>query len=224
MYSLSSKWHLITSIVLFSVIITCSYLFVDDHLAFCTQDLREQFYVPLRILSILTSPATQLVIWPSLFLWYLLVKKSEKIGAYLYPLIASLILTNAIVRVIKVLFGRSRPDIFLSNGIYHLKLISFQSVFSSLPSGHAATTAAIMGFFAARYPRYSFLFIAVSVTLSLCRVFIGAHYLSDILVGNFIGLYVSWMFYFQTTKTAPAYLDYTQGKLSVWNKRILSKN
>lgn len=224
MQSISNKLHIVLNVALFSLLMICCYLFVDDHLAFCTQDLREPFYVPLRILSIITSPATQLVIWTSAFLWFLLIKKKPMTCCTLYPMIASLILTNAIVRVIKVLFGRSRPDIFLSDGIYHLKLISFQRVFSSLPSGHAASVAAIMGFLAARYPKHALLCISLSIVISLCRVFIGAHYLSDILVGNFIGLYVSWIFYFQEQQIDPSYLDYTHREWALWRARILFKN
>lgn len=202
---------------------TMCYFFIDDHLASCTQDLRDTLYIPLRILSIIISPASQLVLWTVLFFWYLVIKRSEKACFTLYPLIASLILTNALVRIIKVFFGRSRPDIFLTNGIYHLKMISFQRIFSSLPSGHAATLAAIMGFLAARYPRHALLFISLSVIVSLCRVFIGAHYLSDILVGNFLGLYVSWIIYFQEGNEEPAYLDYTRGT-SLWNTLKAYKN
>lgn len=219
----SKKLQILVSIIFFSMLMALCYFFVDDHLAFCTQDLRDKFYVPLRILSILISPATQLVIWTVLFFWYLVIKKSERICFTLYPLIASLILTNALVRVIKVFFGRSRPDIFLTNGIYHLNMISFQRIFSSLPSGHAATLAAIMGFLAARYPRHAILFISLSVIISLCRVFIGAHYLSDILVGNFLGLYVSWIIYFQESMSEPAYLDYTKGE-SLWKILRVSRN
>lgn len=216
MQSMSNRMHIFLSVALFSIIVICSYLFIDDHLAFCTQRVRDKFYVPLRLLSILTSPASQLLIWTVIFLWALFIKKAEKLSLTLYPMLASLILTNVLVRIIKVLFGRSRPDIFLTNGIYHLKLISFQRVFSSLPSGHAATIAAIMGFLAARYPRHALSFICLSLLLSLCRVFIGAHYLSDILVGNFIGLYVSWIFYFQERTQPPAYLDYTKAELLPW--------
>jgi membrane-associated phospholipid phosphatase len=162
----------------------------------------------MRILSIFISPPTQLTIWTALFLWYLIIEKSEKISTYLYPMVASLILTNALVRVVKVFFGRSRPDMLLTDGIYHLKMISFQRIFSSLPSGHAATIAAIMGFLAARHPRYAFLYILGSIAISLCRVFIGAHYLTDILVGNFLGFYVSWIIYFQEHSKEPSYLHY----------------
>lgn len=218
---LSNKLQTIGIFALFAIIMVCSYLFVDDHLAYCTQDYREPFYIPLRILSILTSPALHLMVWTSLFLFALFIKKAQRLCVTLYPMLASLILTNALVRVIKVLFGRSRPDIFLTNGIYHLKMISFQRVFSSLPSGHAATIAAIMGFLAVKYPRYSLLCICFSVVISLCRVFIGAHYLSDVLVGNFLGLYTSWVLYYQQQAEDPAYLDYTK-KETLWKSRIRS--
>ncbi|MBM3192553.1 MAG: phosphatase PAP2 family protein [Chlamydiae bacterium] len=210
MTPISNRLRIFFHVVLFTVLMICCYCFIDDHLTLHTQHLRSSLYIPLRILSILISPPTQLVIWTSLFLWFLIIKKSQKISHTLYPMVASLILTNALVRIVKVFFGRSRPDMLLTDGIYHLKIISFQRIFSSLPSGHAATLAAIMGFLAARHPRYALLYILGSILLSLCRVFIGAHYLTDILVGNFLGFYVSWMIYFEESLDEPIYLEYTK--------------
>lgn len=207
---ISKKVPVFVNVILFGILMTCCYCFIDDRFALHTEHLRDSLYIPMRVLSILISPPTQLTIWTALFLWFLIVKKSEKISNYLYPMVASLILTNALVRLVKVFFGRSRPDMLLTDGIYHLKMISFQRLFSSLPSGHAATIAAIMGFLAARHPRYAFLYILGSIAISLCRVFIGAHYLTDILVGNFLGFYVSWIIYFQERLKDPSYLQYTQ--------------
>ncbi|MEI8300312.1 MAG: phosphatase PAP2 family protein [Chlamydiota bacterium] len=206
----SKKIPVFFNVILFGILMGCCYCFIDDRFALHTQHLRDGLYIPMRILSIFISPPTQLTIWTALFLWFLIIKKSDKISHYLYPMVASLILTNALVRVVKVFFGRSRPDMLLTDGIYHLKMISFQRIFSSLPSGHAATIAAIMGFLAARHPRYALLYILGSIAISLCRVFIGAHYLTDILVGNFLGFYVSWMIYFQESLQEPAYLQYTE--------------
>lgn len=207
--------------LLFTIMIAICYLFVDVPLTLYAQSLRHFLYIPLRIISIIISPPTQLLIWSCVLIYYLFIKKSVKYTLMFYPLAASLILSNTLVRVIKVIVGRSRPHVFLSNGIYHLNMISFDRIFSSLPSGHATTIGCVMGFLAAKYPKKAFLLIVLCVILSLSRVFIAAHYLSDVLVGNFIGLYTAWLFYYTESLRSPAFLVYTE-KGSLWRKAFKS--
>jgi membrane-associated phospholipid phosphatase len=206
----------------FLILMVYCYFFVDKSLTFQITEIREVYYIPLRILSILTSPATQLTIWMWLFLWYLLVRRSEKLALTYYPVIASLIASNALIRFIKIFFGRSRPDMLLNDHIYALKLLSFERVFSSLPSGHASSLASIFGLFAAKHPKHALFWIFSSVVLSLCRVFIGAHFLSDVLIGNYLGFIFTWGFYFHQSQINPAYLNYTKDQV-LWRKLIASK-
>lgn len=192
-----SSLKILANSLLFSILMCLAYAFIDNALITHSQTARATFYIPLRIISILISPATQLPFWTAFFVWAFLFKRSSKLSSALYPIAASLIVTNAIVRVMKAIIGRSRPDIFLSTGVYELKMFIFQRSYSSLPSGHAATVAAIFGCLAARYPKYALSLISLGVILSVSRVFIGAHYLSDVLVGDFLGLYTSWIIYYK---------------------------
>lgn len=201
--------------LIFTVLIFICYLFVDVPLTYHAQSTWHSLYIPMRIISIIISPPTQLLIWSCIFVYFLFIKKSAKYAQLFYPIAASLILSNTLVRIVKVIVGRSRPHVLLSSGIYHLNMISFERIFSSLPSGHATTVGCIMGFLAAKYPRKGLLFILLSLMISLSRVFIAAHYLSDILVGNFIGFYVSWLFFYADTRKEPVYLSYTRGE-SIW--------
>lgn len=200
--------------LLFSILIVICYLYVDVPLAHFAQDYRVVFYIPLRILSILISPPTQLVLWSFVFLYVLFYKKSLSLTRLYYPLIASLIFSNTVVRIVKVLIGRSRPDVLFTSGVYDLKIMSFERIFSSLPSGHATTAAALMGFLAAYYPKNSLFYICLGVLLSLSRVFIGAHYLSDVLVGDFIGFYSSFLFFYSAASINPSYELFSKRKLS----------
>jgi membrane-associated phospholipid phosphatase len=214
-FLLSSFRLLIVLICLIFLLAIC-YFYLDIPLFLNSSLIRERFYIPLRVLSILTSPGTQLALWSLIFFWVLLIKKDAKFSLLAYPIIASMIASNTLIRFIKICIGRSRPDMLLYEGIYQLKLFSFERFFTSFPSGHASTFASIFGLFAAKYPKYALFWIFFAVALSLCRVFIGAHYLSDVLFGNYLGFAFTWYFYFKQLDKHPAFLNYTKDN-ELWN-------
>jgi membrane-associated phospholipid phosphatase len=90
---------------------------------------------------------------------------------------------------IKHLVQRARPVV--SEPLLHLSTYSF-------PSGHAAGATALYAFLAAwclahtRQPRLRFAVIAAAIGLSvwvdLSRVYLGVHYLSDVLAGSVLGV------------------------------------
>lgn len=62
----------------------------------------------------------------------------------------------------------------------------------SFPSGHAARTASIAIVMGINYPHYAPPFFLLPFIVGLCRIALGIHYLSDIVVGLLIGLLFSW--------------------------------
>lgn len=203
---------------LFFILCVISYFFIDQELALEMRSIRVDYYVFLRILSILCSPATQLSLWTLLFLWALFIRQNSDLSKLIFPITASLITTNTAIRFIKVFFGRSRPDMFLEEGIYSLQFLSFERVYSSFPSGHASVVASICGLWAAKYPKYALFWIGFTILFSLCRVGIEAHFLSDVLFGNYLGFMFTWIFYFHYLDKKPPFLYYTQGDF-LWKKR-----
>lgn len=190
-----------------SLIAFC-FFFVDTRVLFETQHIRKDFYIPLKILSILISPPTFLCIWTVIFCWVLFIQKSKKAAKFYFPLVFGLIMTNGFIRILKVIIGRSRPDYFLTEGLYQFQVLSFDRHFSSIPSGHAATIGAFMGFLVCIFPNKASWIIIFGVSLSFVRVLIGAHYVSDVLIGDFIGFYITWMCYYKYKNEA--YLSYAE--------------
>jgi len=58
----------------------------------------------------------------------------------------------------------------------------------SMPSGHAATHFAGAAVIMALEPWYAFVVVPIAVLVALSRVFLGVHYLSDVVVGAGVGL------------------------------------
>ncbi len=116
----------------------------------------------------------------------LLYRRHKTFAVGLWTTIAAsgLFITGA-----KLLFHRPRP----------LGLIPAMIEESySFPSGHATLAAAFYGFLAYLYVRESsewkkkvsavFLAVIIVVGIDFSRLYLGVHYLSDVLAGNFVGL------------------------------------
>ncbi|MBP1919987.1 phosphatase PAP2 family protein [Youngiibacter multivorans] len=91
-------------------------------------------------------------------------------------------------QILKNVIGRVRPFIE-----YGLTVIIKRPESYSFPSGHAAMSFAVAGVFLFTGHRYRKTFLAFAVYVSISRVYLNVHYLTDILGGVLLGLSVSYM-------------------------------
>ena len=63
----------------------------------------------------------------------------------------------------------------------------------SFPSGHATRVACLAMVFSHQFPHWAAIFYALALFVVLCRVGLGIHYASDVLVGLAIGFLSSWV-------------------------------
>jgi undecaprenyl-diphosphatase len=123
----------------------------------------------------------------ALAIW-LAVKEKKNVIAPVLIAILSIALSDWVSNMLKHLIERPRPFIALES----VKLLVGQGGSFSMPSSHAANSAAIifsLSFRAKRWVMWSILAIALLVSFS--RVYIGVHYPSDVIVGAVVGIIVS---------------------------------
>jgi membrane-associated phospholipid phosphatase len=107
----------------------------------------------------------------------------------------STLLSGCGIQVLKFFFGRARPKMWIEDAIYGFDFWRIGYAFSSFPSGHAAT---IMGTFLAlalTLPRYKYALIALGLLIAVTRIFVCAHYPSDVLAGLCLGATCTWLLY-----------------------------
>lgn len=103
-------------------------------------------------------------------------------------LLICVIVSGLACTIFKVLFGRARPDEFYALSAYGFYWFKFNAYYWSFPSGHATTFWTVMLGLCAIKPRWSTFFIILGIFISLMRVFLAKHYLSDIIAGFYLAL------------------------------------
>jgi membrane-associated phospholipid phosphatase len=102
--------------------------------------------------------------------------------------LASLAIGSAILHTIKTLLGRRRPRDELELELFGFRPFHFDLQYDSFPSGHALTIFCVAVIASAVLPTLAPLWFAIALYLAMTRVFLNAHYLSDVLIGSAVGL------------------------------------
>lgn len=96
--------------------------------------------------------------------------------------------SGLLVTVIKHAVGRLRPVWLFREDLYGAAPLAFQSAANSFPSGHSQTIWAVMTMLMAMYPRHWPTWVALATLTAASRLFVTVHFLSDVLMGSFIGI------------------------------------
>lgn len=95
------------------------------------------------------------------------------------------------VQIVKYLVGRPRPRVMDAVGLTLGP--SLAGGFDSFPSGHAASAFAFASTLSFFYPKWRFPLYTYAALVSISRIYIDAHFLSDVFAGIFLGLWIGWV-------------------------------
>lgn len=122
-------------------------------------------------------------------------------------------ITGITAALLKNSIGRARPHLVETEGPYGFNVFAFDSEYASWPSGHSTTAFAFATAMAILFPRFAPFFYLVAGIAAASRAIIGAHYLSDVIMGATLG----------TVGTVLIY-RWLRTKLKLGPKRRKSKN
>ena len=141
----------------------------------------DQFFLQLGNRSTLYIPAACAVAY-----WIWAKRREAFIGG---PVLAGAVgLSDFLGGQLKWVFERVRPCRALSQAIL-VEPGGCGSLFS-FPSNHAINTAAVAAFLQVLYPRSGWVTWPILGLVGLARVYVGAHYPSDVVVGALLGVAV----------------------------------
>lgn len=131
--------------------------------------------------------------------WYFYKdKKPEAARMALYILFA-VALSGIAADIIKPLLARYRPSLLFSDNLYGFSYFHFKfdTNYLSFPSGHTATAFAVASMLGYYFKRYRYLAFLGAVLVGLSRIALTKHYISDVIIGAYVGM-VSSMFLYYT--------------------------
>lgn len=179
-----------------------SFLFLDAPLARLMRGAPDDLHQAFKLVSALGDSVYWLV--PTALAWigcrWAMTRAAQEprwdlyrwIGERALFLFVCVAASGLLVDVLKVTFGRARPKmLFAETPVFGFDPISFKAAMQSFPSGHANTIAALMTALWVLAPRFWPLYLPIGVTVALSRVVIGAHYLSDVAAGAFLGVFTT---------------------------------
>lgn len=112
------------------------------------------------------------------------------LAAYVFLTVAA---SGLLATTLKRVIGRARPKHFDDQGILSFDSFATDASFASFPSGHATTCGALAGIVALVFPALRVPAILIGMALASTRVFVGAHYPSDVIAGFAFGLWFAWL-------------------------------
>ncbi|ETW94271.1 MAG: hypothetical protein ETSY1_35660 [Candidatus Entotheonella factor] len=111
-------------------------------------------------------------------------------------LVLSVIAGAVVVQGLKYGIARPRPLItlapLLASGEHYIHVVGEGLQYRSFPSGHAQAAASVFTYLWCLYPRYAVWWIMGMGLAALGRVYVGAHFPADVLVGLGLGSLSAW--------------------------------
>jgi membrane-associated phospholipid phosphatase len=138
-----------------------------------------------------------IVIFAGILLHRLSVRETwRRLGARAIPIasyvLISVAVSGLISNIVKRAIGRPRPELFGDHGLFTLNPFMHDSNYESFPSGHATTDGAFWTALALLCPPLRWPLLLIGLYLAFTRVFVGAHYPSDVLVGFGWGMWFAF--------------------------------
>lgn len=106
-------------------------------------------------------------------------------NSYVFYIFCAVFLAYFTTGFLKILIGRSRPYF---EGIPHFEPFNYDKIFHSMPSGHTAISFAGLVMIGMLFPRIKWATWTMAIIIGVSRVYVCAHWPSDVLFGAFVGM------------------------------------
>lgn len=178
-------------IFIFVGLICFSYFFLDKPLALFFHKSHPVLGDIAQFINHFTNPSPNVLLWPLFFYFVHFILEKRSLSQKFLLIAISINFANLLSVLLKALFGRFRPVMFLAEQAYGFQFFGSHNLEYSFPSGHTVTITAILLSLAWLYPHRFFYFLGASFLLAFARVVVNDHFLSDVMAGVFIGIVAS---------------------------------
>jgi len=189
MHKIAPAWKWIFAIVLAIVALAAAFHFDESVRVWVTEHSNRSMKQLMRNVSRYGDWPEHIVAGVSLVAvaWWRGTKRWVRIGL---TMMLACALAGIAARGLKIATGRARPSVKQELRWNGPRL---SPKFHSFPSGHTAATTAFFGvlFFANR--RLALCLLPVPLLIAASRMYVAAHYLSDVICAAIIGILCAWL-------------------------------
>lgn len=141
-----------------------------------------------------------------LFLLSYFVLHKKRVTFYSGYLWLTVAVSGVVCDVLKEIFARPRPDLFLQHHMNHFMFFAHRqfhaSDYLSFPSGHATTAASVAVGLMMLFPRVRVLCGVFMLSIAAARVLLLRHFMADVMAGLYLGTVTSVVLYHYLQKWA----------------------
>ena len=134
----------------------------------------------LDVISIFINGISGYILFGFILLIFIVTKQKKR----LLPLIITFVLYLGLTSLLKIIVARPRPFVGLNNS-----LVENLNPNMSFPSGHAVSVFSLVRLMDFNKIIF-YLWMLIAIIISISRVYLGVHYLSDVIAGALIGLLI----------------------------------
>ncbi len=109
-------------------------------------------------------------------------------AGFIFFVVAS---SGIIALIFKWCLGRARPRYYEELGPVFFDFFRFHPHFTSFPSGHSTTVAALCTALCLLFPSWLWFIVVIGFWLVFSRIMVSAHYPSDVVAGTLLGITVT---------------------------------
>ena len=184
-----------------------SYFFADKTIALFMHQLHNPILLNSAQLITSLGVATYYIIFSLLiFLTTKFIWKKPKIASKSLFIFLAIVVPGITCDIIKFIVSRARPTELFHHNLYGFYFFHFKYNMWSFPSGHATVIAGLMMAASILWPRIWPGFLLVMLLVAASRVVITAHYVSDVMIGLYLGtimtIYIYHILHNWLTKSA----------------------
>jgi len=106
-------------------------------------------------------------------------------NSYVFYILLSIVFACVFVKPLKMIIGRARP-IFADPMLFNM--FSDSNAFQSMPSGHTTVSFAALVMLGMLFPRIKWATWSLAIIIGVSRIYVGAHWPSDVIFGAFVGM------------------------------------
>jgi membrane-associated phospholipid phosphatase len=122
------------------------------------------------------------------FIFFRFIKKRKIWSNRALFVFLSISFSGILVLIIKFIFGRYRPKMFLEQQLYGFKFFQLKGKLTSFPSGHASTIVALMLALYFINPKYRAIYVVIGLVIVISRVLVCHHYLTDVVFASYLAV------------------------------------